>query len=274
MTLLFLNKDPQNTAQAQFGFNGFTPTQVTTYTLSHNAPDAIVPSSSMAWSSSISFAPYTATLLVITGSTATLPAAEWDLNPDTTMVPANGTATLLPKFLSGSGQITLGTPQSDNGITVAVTQGAVSSGQNGSITVTAGATPGFYHYSVPGTDSNATQNQGGWIVIGKPAATFSAKSGDGQSGTKGTLLPNSLTVTLSAGSSGGTNTGASILFTTSAGSLSNGTTSGAKVIAVTNGSGVASVTLTLPNTAGTVQVTAEGPFGLGHPAVTFTETAN
>ena len=62
-------------------------------------------------------------------------------------------------------------------------------------------------------------------------------------------MPTALTVTLSAGSSGGTNTGASILFTTDGGSLSTGTTSGAKVIAVTNGSGVASVTLTLPNSA-------------------------
>jgi hypothetical protein len=81
-------------------------------------------------------------------------------------------------------------------------------------------------------------------------------------------------VTLSAGSSGGTNTGASVLFSASSGTLSNGTTSGAKVIAVTNSSGVASVTLTLPFTAEAVTVTAEGPYGLGHPEVTFTETSN
>jgi hypothetical protein len=74
--------------------------------------------------------------------------------------------------------------------------------------------------------------------------------------------------------SGGTKTGASVLFTTSAGTLSNGTTSGSQVIAVTNSSGVASVTLTLPSTAQTVTVNAEGPYGLGHPvAAAFTETA-
>ena len=228
----------------------------------------------MAWSASMNFAPYTATLLVITGTTATQPAAEWDLNPDTTMVPANGTVTLAPKIVSGSGQVTLGAPQSDTGITLAVTQGTITSGQNGAITVTAGGTPGFYHFSVPGTDTNSTQNQGGWIVVGKPAATFPTKGGNGQSGTRGTTLPNPLTVTLSAGSSGGTNTGASVLFTTDGGSLSNGTTNGAKVIAITNNSGVASVTLTLPNNAGTVHVTAEGPYGLGHPTAAFTETSN
>jgi hypothetical protein len=45
------------------------------------------------------------------------------------------------------------------------------------------------------------------------------------------------------------------------------------VIAVTNSSGIASVTLMLPGSARTVHVTAEGPYGLGHPIATFTETA-
>jgi hypothetical protein len=80
-------------------------------------------------------------------------------------------------------------------------------------------------------------------------------------------------VTLTPGTSGGGNSGASILFTTSAGSLSNGITSGPKVIAVTNSSGVASDTLTLPSTAEGVTVTAEAPYGLGHPVATFTETS-
>jgi hypothetical protein len=271
MTLLFLNKDPANTAQTQFTLNGFTPSNVTTYTLSPSAPTTIVASSPQAWSSSMSFAPYTATLLVITGTTAKVPAAEWDLNPDTVMVAASGTVTLSPKLTSGSGSVTLGTPQFDTGITVAVTQGTITSGQNGAITVTAGSNPGFYHYSVPGTDSSTTTTQSGWIVVGNPPATFT-KTGDGQSGPPGSTL--SLSVTLSAGQSGGSNTGASVLFTTDSGSLSNGTTSGAKVVAISNSSGVALVTLTLPGTAGTVHVTAEGQYGLGHPTATFTETAN
>ena len=123
------------------------------------------------------------------------------------------------------------------------------------------------------TDGTATQTQGGWIVVGNSAAALAKTSGDGQTGTKGTVLPQALTVTLTPGQSGGGNAGASILFTTSAGSLSNGTSSGSKVIAVTNSSGVASVTLTLPSTAETVTVTAEGPYGLGHPVATFTETS-
>jgi hypothetical protein len=57
-----------------------------------------------------------------------------------------------------------------------------------------------------------------------------------------------------------------VLFTASAGTLSSRTVT-------TNSSGTAAVVLTLPPNAGAVQVTAEGPYGLGHPVVTFTETA-
>jgi hypothetical protein len=89
----------------------------------------------------------------------------------------------------------------------------------------------------------------------------------------GTALPQALAVTLTPGQSGGTASGASVLFTTTAGTLSNGTTSGSKVIALTNSSGVASVSLTLPATAQTVDVEAQAPYGLGNPVVGFTETA-
>jgi hypothetical protein len=110
--------------------------------------------------------------------------------------------------------------------------------------------------------------------VGNPAATLANTSGNSQTGTHGTVLSQALTVTLSAGQSGASASGASVLFTASAGSLSNGTTSGSKVIAVTNSAGVASVTLTLPSTAEVVTVTAEGPYGLGHPlAASFTETS-
>ena len=120
-----------------------------------------------------------------------------------------------------------------------------------------------------------TQTQAGWILVGNPPATLANSSGNGQTGSPSTVLPKALAVTLNAGQSGGSASGAPILFSANAGSLSNGTTSGSKVVAVTNGSGVASVTLTLPSSAEVVTVTAEGPYGLGHPvAASFTETSN
>jgi hypothetical protein len=72
--------------------------------------------------------------------------------------------------------------------------------------------------------------------------------------------------------------GATIFFSTSAGSLSSGISNGSKVMATTNSCGVASVTLTLPSAtlpsaAQPVTVTDEGAFGLGHPMVTFNETS-
>jgi hypothetical protein len=263
MTVMVVNKDPGNTVQAQFTVNGFTPQQVTTYTLSTANPTQIVASSAQAWTSTLNFAPYSATLVVVSGSSQ-LPGAEWDLNPDTTMVAAGGKAVLHPKLVSGAATVTLGTPESDSGITLSVTHPTLSAGKNGSITVTAGKTPGFYHYTVPSNDSTGVvQAQGGWILVGNPPASLS-KTGDKQKGAVGTQL--NLSVTLNPGQSGGSAAGATILFTTSAGSLSGRTV-------VTNSSGTAAVVLTLPSNPETVHVTAEGQYGLGHPTVTFTETA-
>ncbi len=127
-----------------------------------------------------------------------------------------------------------------------------------------------------GTDpAGVVENQGRWVVAGNPAANLTIAGGNNQTAMHNTVLPVPLSVSLAPGSSGGSNpsSGASIFFRASASTLSNGTASGSKMIATTNGSGVASVTLTLPSSAQTVTVGAEGPDGLGHPTVTFSEIA-
>jgi hypothetical protein len=263
LTVLVLNKDPSNAVQAHFTTNGFTPSQVTSYTLAVTNPTQIVASNTTAWSSTVTVAPYTATLLVVTGTTQ-LPGAEWDLNPDATMVPSGGTVVLQPKTTSGTATVTLGTPTSDSGITLVVSQPTLSKGHSGRITVTAGTTPGFYHYSVPSTDTTGVaQQQGGYILVGNPPATLT-KTGDKQKGSKGSQL--TLSVTLVPGQSGGSASGGTVLFTTNGGSLSNR-------IVTTDSTGKASIVLTLPLTAGTIRVTAEGQYALGHPVATFTEMA-
>jgi hypothetical protein len=264
LTVMVVNKNSHASVQTQFAVNGFTPKRVTTYTLSPKSPTKIVASSPRAWTSARKFAPYTATLLVVTGSMSGTPSADWDLNPDTIMVPARGKTTLQPKIVSGSGTVTLGTPQSDTGITLVVTQPNLTSSQDGSITVTAGSAPGFYHFTVPSTDNaGVAQNQSGWIVVGNPPASFT-KTGDHQKGAPGSQL--NLSVTLHAGKSGGSVAGGTVLFTTDSGTLSNR-------LVTTDSSGNAPVVLTLPSNSGTVHVTAEGQFALGHPAAKFTETA-
>jgi hypothetical protein len=161
----------------------------------------------------------------------------------------------------------------------------------GAIVVNPGNTPGFCHFTVTGTDNSATggvtQTQGGWIVVGNPAATLT--NGSPANGTHGTQV--TLSVTLNPGSSIGlpvcpsspcavsTIQGASILFTVDSGSLSGGvypvtsTSSTTQQIATANASGVASVTLTLPAAGTVVHTTAEGPYGLGHPVIPFTVTS-
>ena len=55
MTAMILNKDPSNIAQVQFAFNGFTPSQFTSYTLSSTDPTQIVPSAPKSWTSDHEF---------------------------------------------------------------------------------------------------------------------------------------------------------------------------------------------------------------------------
>jgi len=265
MTILILNKSASTVAQTQINLANFTPGQVTTYTVSVTSPTSIIASPAQPWTSSWAFAPYSATLLVVSGSMVQSPSADWDLNPDTTMVPAAGTAILQPKIISGTGTVTLTSVQSDSGISVANSQPSVTPSQSGTLTVTAGSNPGFYHFSVTGSDNTGVkQTQSGWIVVGNPAATLT-KSGDGQSGAVGSTL--TLSATLNPGQSGGALQGASILFTADSGMLSSR-------LVPTDGTGKATVTLTLPANPGSVHVTAEGPIPLGHPVVTFTETAH
>ena len=280
MTIVVLNKDPNNTAQVTFSLSGFSPTSYVAYSIFSTASHAISASNSEAWSTSQSFAPYSITLLVVNGTESSKPASEWYLNPDDLMIPASGTATLSPAITSGTSKVTLtsavfdayeGAPACSGSLVL--TNATIMTTQPATITVNAGSTPGFCHFTVTGSDSAATQTKGGWIVVGNPAATLT-QSGNNQSGTAGTALSQSLTVTLTPGQSGGSASGTGILFTTSAGTLSNGTTSGTSVIAVTNSSGVASVTLTLPSSKGPVTVTAQDQFALGGASVTFTETAN
>jgi hypothetical protein len=280
MTIMVLNEDPSNPAQVTFNLNGFSPTTYVAYTLSSTAATSIAASSSTAWNATQSFAPYSITLLVVNGSEASKPESEWYLNPDDLMVPANGIGILTPVITSGTANVTLTSAVFDEyegaaacSGTLGLANATITPSLPATITVKPGSAPGFCHFTVTGSDGTATQTQGGWIVVGNPAATL-AQSGNNQSGSAGTALAQPLTVTLTPGQSGGTATGAGILFTTSAGTLSNGTTTGTSVIATTNSSGTASVTLTLPSSKGTVTVTAQDQFALGGASVTFTETAN
>ena len=280
MTIMILNEDPANPVQATLNLNGFSATTYTAYTISSTAAGSIAASASTAWNATQTFAPYSITLLVVNGTEGSKPASEWYLNPDDLMVPANGIGLLTPVITSGTANVTLTSAIFDayegapacTGI-LGLANATITPALPGMISVKPSGTPGFCHYTVTGNDGTATQTQGGWIVVGNPPATM-MPGGDNQSANAGTALAQPLTITLDPGQSGGTATGAGILFTTSAGTLSNGTTSGTSVIAQTNGSGVASVTLTLPAAKGPVTVTAQDMMALGGTTVTFTATAN
>jgi hypothetical protein len=282
MTIMVLNKDAGNNANVTFNLNGFSASTYTAYTVASTNPSAITTTASQAWSATQTFAANSITLLVVSGSQPSAPASEWYLNPDDLMIPASGTGILHPQIMSGTANVTLSSAVFDTfegatacSGTLTLTNPTITPTTSATITVNPGSTPGFCHYTVTGNDGASTQTESGWIVVDKPAATLVVTGGNSQSGSAGSALSQSLSVTLTppAGTTFTAN-GASVLFTTSAGTLSNGATSGRSVIATTNSSGVASVTLTLPSASGKVTVTAQDQFALGGASVTFTETAN
>ena len=289
LKMMVVNKDPANSAQVTFTLNNFTPTTVTSCTLSQTSPGSITASSSQAWNATQTFQPYTVTLLVVNGSLPSTPAAEWELNPDAIQVPAGGSVTLAPRIVSGSGTVALATAQFDSGSVCAQHGGSITITTPqlpGAIAVSAGSTPGFCHFTVTGQDSGSvTQTQGGWIVAGNPAATL-ANSTTAASGAAGAQVTLSVTMTPGAAISSPVcpttpscgpsyASGASVLFTVDAGSLAGGVypaAAGLRQIAKAGANGVASVQLTLPAAGTVVHVTAEGPYGLGHPVLQFNET--
>ncbi|MES1189841.1 MAG: glycoside hydrolase family 44 protein [Steroidobacter sp.] len=281
LTIMVLNKDAGNDANVTFNLSGFNATSYSTYTVASTDPAHIITSSSTSWSATQRFAANSITLLVVNGNQLTQPASEWYLNPDDLMIPASGTGVLNPKIMSGTSNVTLSSAVFDafegapacNG-TLTLTNPVITPTTPATITVNPGSTQSFCHYTVTGNDGTSTQTQSGWIVVGQRAATFAKSGGDNQTANAGTTLPQALSVTLSNVPSGLSLAGASVLFTTSAGTVSNGITSGSKVIAITNSSGVASVTLTLPSTPGPVTITAKDQFAMGGTAVTFNQVAN
>lgn len=175
MTIMVLNKDPDNTANATFNLNGFSAATYRAYTLLPTNPGTITPSASSAWKVTQSFAPYSITLLVVSGAQSGKPTSEWYLNPDDLMIPASGTAILQPKITSGTAPVTLtsavfdafgGAPACSGSLTL--TNATITPTKPATITVNPGSTMGFCHYTVTGSDGASTQTEGGWIVVGNP----------------------------------------------------------------------------------------------------------
>jgi hypothetical protein len=263
MTLMVVNKDTANQAKVTFNVENFKPAKMTTYTLSQSAPTAIAASKSTSWSATQTFAPYSATLIVATGTTTEPVAEEWDLNPDTLLAPTSGKVTIAPALTSGTGTVTL-TSASGKGLSFSLTEKSITAEANGKITIKTPVTPGLYSFTVTGKDSGGTaQTQNGWVLATVPAATLT-KTGDKQSAKRGTKI--TLTATFVPGSSALSASGIDLLFTASAGTLS-------ERIVRTQSNGQASVALVLPAKAGKVTVTALGPVFWGAPEATFTETA-
>jgi hypothetical protein len=266
LRIMIVNKDPARQAAVTFKLDNFDPSAMTSFTLSQAHPVSIVASKSQEWSATQTFAPYSATLLVVSGKTTHTVAGEWDLNPDTLLAPTSGEVTIHPTITGGNGPVTLTAASGSGGITLSIAAREMTSLANGEIKIKTPANPGLYSFTVTGKDSAGTvQTQQGWVLATVPASTIT-KSGDKQTGKPGAKI--TLTATYvpgASGSTGATAGGVDLLFTSSAGQLS-------KRVVRTQANGEATVELTLPSKHGPVTVTAVGPVFWGAPMATFTAT--
>ena len=291
LTLMVVNKSPGNALAATLNFQHFSPSQVVTYAVTAGDPSQIVATPAAAFSPSMTFPPYSATLVVLTGQ-GTPVGNEWSLNPSLApaatpwtpapvmMISAGGTAHFTPTPSSG-GSVTIAGVTADAPLAASVATSSTSpTSQVVDIAAPANTTPGFYHFAVTGTDgAGIATTQDGVIEVGLPAATMTA-TGDGQSAPAGSTI--NVSVTIQPGASGAQPGGLDVLFSLSGGgSLAApsgvqplaASANGAMILAPANAAGTAAVVLTLPATAGAVQVRAEGPYAIGHPVHVFTETA-
>jgi adhesin/invasin len=191
-------------------------------------------------------------------------ADDWDLNPDTLLAPTSSTVTIAPTLTSGTGPVTLTSATGSAGVTLALTNKTITSTTNGLITIKTPSTPGLYSFTVTGEDSSGiAQSQQGWVLATVPASTLT-KTGDNQTAAPGATITLTATYTPGASASTGATAGnVDLLFTASAGTLS-------QRIVRTASNGTATVQLTLPSTAGKVTVTATGPVFWGTPTAMFT----
>ena len=271
LTLMIVNKDPVNQAAVTFDINGFTPATMQTYSISQAYPNAIsesnsTPQNTMPWRATQTFAPYSATLIVVSGASQQMISDDWDPNPDTLLAPTSGTVVIHPEITRGTSQVRLTAATGTGGLELALTQPLLSTNAPGTVTIQTPSAPGLYSYTLTGHDSGGTvQTESGWVLATVPAGTLT-KTGDKQSAAPGATITLTATYTPGADSStGATAENVDLLFTASAGTLSQ------RIVRTTAG-GQATVQLKLPATAGTVTVTAVGPVFWGKPTATFTET--
>ena len=155
------------------------------YTLASPSPTIITSSSQEPWSAVQYFPPYSITLVVVSGSlTAAIPS--FSLNPGAIMVPAGGTV-ILHSSTTRTTNVALSSAVFDayEGVpacagSIALTNPTITTSQPALLTVTAGNTPAFCHFTVTGNDSSGTSTQGGWIVVGNPAASLTITGGNNQ----------------------------------------------------------------------------------------------
>jgi len=114
--------------------------------------------------------PYSQTLLVFDGTT-TPGVVDWSIDKDALMMVTGSHAVLSLSTGNKHGGIYIKSIDVQAGVTMTAQQTRVYLGHPGTIAVTAGTDPGFYHFTVTGkTSTGRAESQSGWIVVGVPGS--------------------------------------------------------------------------------------------------------
>jgi hypothetical protein len=116
------------------------------------------------------FKPYSQTLLIFQGNTAS-GAADWSIDRDSLMMITGSKAVLNINMDDKRGDVEITGVKVPAEVTMTVRNSKVAPGKPGLIDVTAGDKPGFYRFTVTGeTASGRIETQSGWIVVGLPGS--------------------------------------------------------------------------------------------------------
>jgi len=168
LTIMAVNKDPKKSVTTKLNLVGFQPTAMTSYQRA-GSDKSITPSRAIAAPASFTFQPYSQTLLVFQGKTAT-GAVDWSIDKDALMLITGSHATLHVNATDPKGVRIVGIKAAP-GITVKARQATATTQHPAMIDVAAGAKPGFYHFTITAkTATGRQENQSGWIVVGAPGS--------------------------------------------------------------------------------------------------------
>jgi hypothetical protein len=166
---MVVNKDPEASQTARINLIGFRPITMAAY--ERTGADKVITALAIQPAPVFyTFPPYSQTLLVFQGSTAS-GIVDWWIDQDALMMVVGKHATVHVQTASKVGEVEITSIEAQPGIKMNARLAHFSVGHPAAIDIAAGADPGFYSFTITGkTSTGHIETQSGWIVVGSPGS--------------------------------------------------------------------------------------------------------